>query len=203
MGVFLQQLNKPFQTFCLWLLSCGDIGIGTKMYISEEIVRKWFKFYATLFNNEDKVIKIEKEEAIGYTTFLAFYIFYLANQKPDIKIVVIEKTKNILTLLTVFDIIVKDRFDYESVESSGVIGNKVIFKNGSSVKSFNPTTYNLRNVDELELVVFDEGEIKNSEKLSSDILTALTSEEIKKMILVITNNLDEEFPDIKTKKLTK
>lgn len=202
MGVFLQQVNKSFQIFCLWLLSCGDIGVGTKVQLTEEVFKPWFKYYKIIFENEEKVVKVEPRPAIGYTTFMAFYIFYLANKTPNIKIAVIEKNKKILSLLQILDNLILDRFDYAALDSTKLsIGNKLVFSNGSIVKTFNPTTYNLKTMEEIEFVFFDYCEIKNLEKLNEDIYLALTSEEIKKMVLTITNDISTEFTEIKTKKI--
>ncbi|MEO6304891.1 MAG: hypothetical protein ABIP51_17150 [Bacteroidia bacterium] len=202
MEAFHQQLKKPFHIFSLWLLNSKDLGIGTKLIFSDTYVKLWFNFYNKIFENKEKVLKISKEENLGYTTFMAFYIYYLVMSKPEIKVVVIEKKRSIIPLLTLIDVIMFDRFNIKSLEGSRVFGGtKLTFENESIVKTFPPATYNLKNMGEIEFIFFDECEIKNLEKLNFDISIALETSEIKKMVLTVTNDLSADYPEIKTIKI--
>ena len=199
---FYKQLKMPFQIWCSWLLNYKDLGIGTNVSISEYYVSNWYKFYFQIFNDKEKVIKVEKKGSIGYTTFMAFYIYYLAMSKPNSKIIIIENTKKINPLLRVLDLLISTNFNINSIKlDSPFISNKIEFDNGTTVKSFPPSTYNLKNIGQIEFVFFDECSIKNTEKLNYDISIALMTNEINKMILTISNPIEDEFPEIKIKKI--
>lgn len=201
MQPFQQEISNPFPVFCLWLLSKESVGVGTNVFFTEFYIEKWFRWHEALFGqHSDKIVLSDVEHKTGFTTFISFYIYYLMVSKPDSNIAVIEGKPEIINLIRLIDTIMTSNFDVDHIETA-VATSKIVFTNGSTLKTFRPSTYNIRNFDELEFVFFDKVDIKNTDKLIYDITVAKTTDEIRKMVLTITNDISTDFPEIKKVKI--
>jgi hypothetical protein len=195
---FKQAVNKNFEFFCVWLLSIG-ISRNAKFNVTDDYVKKWLRYHKQVIKGES-VKRVIKHKEIGYSTFMALYIYYLACKRPNAKIIVIEKPKYKLKDIIIFiDELLSLTTKEKQIEKKEL--SKLDFSNGSKIVVMNGTTYNLRNHEGLDLVFFEEFEVSNTDKLYYDIEMAADKSVIEKMVLTITNNLDETHPDIEKTEL--
>lgn len=184
--------EKDFLYFVTALLLRKEIVSSSLLYkfdFNDNEVKKWFEIYYHTITNKFKIIKFPKI----YTSFIAMYILYLS-QKDNTKIIIIQKDKELSKFLLGF----YNRFlAFEEIEGSNVISftlNKIIFSNNSEISCLKQNTYNIKNISNIDLVYFAEGEIENTEKLIFD-LNAIDfgSNKIKKTILAISNDLKLDY----------
>lgn len=207
MHPFQKEIDNPFPYFCVWLLSRNPDGIGrgSNASVTESYLKKWFVWHDQLFGEgKGKIIAVENEKKVGFSTFMSYYIYYLSMSKPNSTIAVIDNSNFVFSMLRAIDVVMNSSFDIDSIDGLRPVNpTKLFFLNGSSVRVLKPSTYNIRNFDDLDLVFFDNMiSIKNTDKLIYDITLAQSTEEIKKIILNIENDLTLEFPELKKNKIS-
>ena len=163
-----------------------------KFNINDKEVKEWFEIYYHSIANSFKTIKFEKKYTC-FDSFILIYILYLT-QKDNTKIIIIEKDKEFSKFLLSFSnrLLASDEIEGSYITSFTL--NKILFTNNSEIKVLKQNTYNIKNISDVDLIYFAEGEIKNTEKLIFDLNEIeISYHKAKKTFLSISNDLKLDY----------